>query len=267
MIGGFDNSILRRFRGWFRAAGAAMQAPGAACPCCGHGVRRDAADALGLCPACARAIPWIGRIRCPTCGRGEPCSDCARRKRTHFVQSRSAVRYDAAMKQLLARYKYRGDEALLALFARMLRRAYDAHLRVPALGARGFDCISYVPLSDERLQERGFNQAEQMARALAAAVGVPVHPLLRRVHHTGKMSFKSRRERLRDLSGVFAADAEGTAQLLRQAAHSGSTPEDGGCLLILLVDDVYTTGSTLNECASVVAAATGASVYGLTWAR
>lgn len=262
MIGSRESLIRKLLARLLGSAGSLLResSPGA-CPVCARSARGASAATLGLCPACAAAIPWIVAVRCATCGRGESCPDCSRRTHAHFVQNRSAVRYDDAMRQLLARYKYRGDEALLALFARMLRKPYEAHASCPQLQG-GFDCITYVPLSAGRLEERGFNQAEQMASALGASVGVPVLPLLSRVRHTGKQSFKSRRERLDDLSGAFAVDARGMAQLAAMLPDAQRRRPR-----VAVVDDVYTTGSTLNECAAVLESALDADVYGITWAR
>ncbi|WP_135552046.1 ComF family protein [Paenibacillus cymbidii] len=235
MIGSRESLIRKLLARLFGSAGSMLResAPGA-CPICARRVRGVSAATLGLCPACAPAIPWIAAVRCATCGRGESCPDCGRRERTHFVQSRSAVRYDEAMRHLLARYKYRGDEALLALFARMLRKPYEAHISSPQLQG-GFDCITYVPLNAGRLEERGFNQAEQMASALGSGVGVPVLPLLLRVRHTDKQSFKSRRERLADLSGAFAVDGGGMAELAATLADNRRRR-----IRVAVVDDVYT---------------------------
>lgn len=215
--------------------------------------------AFPLCAACCEAIPWIRHIACATCGRYEPCGDCPRRKDTYFVFSRSAVKYDAAMKQWLARWKYRGDERMLAVFEEMLVQAYwnvAAELR---LDGRAIDAIIHVPLSRQRLEERGFNQAERLARALSRRVQLPVLNLLTRTRHTDKQSLKTRAERLNDLQNAFAVVPEAVREW-------NAVPRERPARM-LLMDDVYTTGSTLNQCAKAIVESTGAEVYGLTWAR
>ena len=82
-------------------------------------------DELGLCHACYLRIPWIRKVVCPSCGRGEYCPDCRRKPHTHFSRSRSAVQYDETMKGLLARYKYRGDERLKAVLGHMLVHSFQ----------------------------------------------------------------------------------------------------------------------------------------------
>jgi ComF family protein len=170
--------------------------------------------------------------------------------------NRSAVCYSAEMKAWLARYKYRGDERLLQLFAAMLMYAYHKLLEAEEIHYDRFDYITFVPLSDQRLLERGFNQAELLAREIGMRVNTPVIALLNRVVHTDKQSFKRRSERLQDLGGAFMINPIPLNEL--QTVKP---------LRILLIDDVYTTGSTLNQCASVIREHTSAQVCGLTWAR
>lgn len=225
------------------------------CAYCGTVPRYSGLNPLGVCRTCFEAIPWVREIVCPICGRYEACPDCTRRVDRPLLLNRSAVQYDERMKELLALYKYRGDEKLKLLLGRMLVQAY----RLFPEGIR-FDVMTYVPLSRDRYAERGFNQAEQTARVLSAQVKVPVAPLLVRMRHTDKQSFKSRQERLQDLKGVFTVDSDRAARLKR---HFGS-----GKIRIVIVDDVYTTGSTLNQCAAAIREALPQSeVYGLCWAR
>ena len=222
-------------------------------------VNAGAAHRLPLCRRCAASIPWIrpGNIRCKHCGRPEDCPDCPRRKNPQIVANRSAVRYDGAMKDWLSLYKYRGDERLLAVFARMLEGVFDRMLDEFRLRREDIALVTHVPLSAERLEERGFNQAERIARALAASRRLPAAPLLRRTRHTGKQSFKTRADRLSDLAGVFEPLPDAKDRI-------AGIPQP----VIILIDDVYTTGSTLNECARTVRSiAPSARVYGLTWAR
>lgn len=270
------------FSGWFRPTFPACLMCGrdAGSPRSGDRVpppvRHPEARAvlMRLCPACSKAIPWIAVPVCRICGRPEACPDCPRRPQRQVIFNRSAVRYDGRMRELLARYKYGGSERLTPLMSAMLACAYERIAR--ELGGGGPHAIASVPLARERLEERGFNQAEQMARTVAAWYGVPYVPLLKRNRHTQRQSLKNRSSRLRDLKGIFTlADRE-----LLQAVQS-RYPQP---LRLLLADDIYTTGSTMNESASALRitassekrAATDTppgtivalpSIYGLTWAR
>lgn len=219
-------------------------------------------DELGLCHSCYTRIPWIREALCPTCGRGEFCSDCQRRPHSYFIRSRSAVRYDETMKELLARYKYRGDERLKTVLGQMLVHSY--HLlhkdrdTFPSESDSVKEFITFVPVSERRMIERGFNQAEQMANELGQRIGIPVIPLLKRSKHTDKQSFKKRSERLDDLEHVF----EVNESMYHNLGESSVTS-----FVIYIVDDVYTTGSTMNQCAKVLRDYISAEVFGLTWAR
>ncbi|MBP1965794.1 ComF family protein [Paenibacillus aceris] len=220
-------------------------------------------EKLGLCNSCYIRIPWIREALCRICGRGEVCYDCQRRQYAYFSQSRSAVRYDETMKGLLARYKYRGDERLKGIIGGMLVHAYhllqkEMEQQRCAESPSFQELITFVPVSERRLLERGFNQAEQMANELGRITGIPVVPLLNRSKHTDKQSFKRRSERLDDLTNVFEMDKMFQSQLTSYLAAS---------YVIYIVDDVYTTGSTMNQCAKVLSECLPVKVFGITWAR
>jgi competence protein ComFC len=219
-----------------------------------------------LCASCRHAIPWITSPVCRVCGRPEFCPDCPRRQHKHIRFSRSAVRYDTRMKDLLALYKYRGSERLEPVMAAMLAGAFE-RVCAELSGLRQappFQAITSVPLAQERLDDRGFNQAERMAVHLAEWYGVPYYPLLQRVRHTEKQSLKNRQSRLSDMKGNFIATPDA----------SRLTHADPNCpLRMLLVDDIYTTGSTVNECAHALKEAflhpntPEPEIYGALWAR
>ncbi|MGG1518947.1 hypothetical protein ABE504_26285 [Paenibacillus oryzisoli] len=167
------------------------------------------------------------------------------------------MRYDETMKELLARYKYRGDERLQAVLGAMLVHAFRlAQEKLGALTAEAHEVITFVPVSELRMQERGFNQAEQMARELGRRVGVPVVPLLSRLKHTDKQSFKGRHARIGDLANVFEVSVQEAGGLVGVAVTR-----------IYIVDDVYTTGSTMSQCARALGKEFSAEICGLTWAR
>lgn len=205
--------------------------------------------------------------------------------------NRSAVTYDAQMKEWLAQYKYRGNERYAPLLVEMMLRAYtmfhrevnvrmfDSRLRNAHNVPWSIHAVTSVPVSQERLRERGFNQAEVLARGLAASIKIPYFPLLERNRHTDKQSFKSRMDRLKDMEGVFGALQQAPEVLWsiskRGAANTGF-PEEVlrilGPLRILLIDDIYTTGSTINACAKVLRGYESflempIEIYSLTWAR
>lgn len=244
------------------------------CPTCGQAVKGEG-NPLGLCTSCFAAIPWITEVLCPVCGRGITCPDCLRGYQRNYRVNRSAVQYNDAMREWLARFKYRGDQQLAPLFGRMLYHGYrhlTDVLQRPVLDA--FDCLTYVPVSSERLAERGFNQAEEMAVALSRHVNLPIVPLLSRVKATSKQSQKSRTARFLDMHGAFALDAAGRPGLeqavaMRHARLAQQGKEPAAVVpQILLIDDVYTTGSTVDQCAATLRGELpAAEICTLTWAR
>jgi competence protein ComFC len=226
----------------------------------------------GLCETCRVSIPWIRTPLCRTCGRPEACPDCPRRTARQYTFCRSAVRYDERMKSLLALYKYRGSERLEALMAAMLAHSLErvwTELPEPPAGQPVFHLVTSVPLAPERLAERGFNQAERLALRLAGWYGILHLPILYRVRHTEKQSLKNRRSRLADMQGNFAAHET----MLTSRMYPGQANEN---FRIVLIDDVYTTGSTMNECARALKDAVVQAfllpveridIYGILWAR
>lgn len=238
---------------------------GLPCPICGRNAQRTDSTAIAipirhgeprrilsaLCFSCRRSIPWIVHPVCRICGRAERCEDCIRRQSRSYSISRCAVRYDNQMRDWLALYKYRGNEGVESVLAAMLAFAYE---RLCLSTSDSFDAITSVPLAPERLLDRGYNQAERLAQRLAEWYGLNYRPMLLRLRHTEKQSLKTRRSRVTDMRGNFAA--------VSSDLFSGK---------ILLVDDVYTTGSTLDECARILKQASqtndSTEIYGLLWAR
>lgn len=250
----------------------------------------------GICDACARAIPWIVRPRCLDCGRAIGCPDCSRTgpNERAFVMNRSAVMYNGLMREWLAQYKYRGNERYAGLLAGMLARAYALmerelspegrarHLRVGQMSRWMVHAVTSVPVSEVRLRERGFNQADAIATGLARQIKVPYLRLLQRKRHTDKQSFKTRMDRMRDMEDAFvtrphaielmsrafaAASAEKRMNMVPDRSNDALLP-----LRVLLIDDIYTTGSTVHACAEALrkhekALGQPIEVYCLTWAR
>ncbi|GAB6991327.1 comF operon protein ComFC [Paenibacillus pini] len=250
---------------------------------------------LGICINCAEAIPWIVEARCRYCGRGIGCPDCIRPEAAgrSFVCNRSAVYYSAEMREWLALYKYRGHERYAALFIAMMNNAYDrmdwemssniAGRRLPpkSIYRNSYwqpDAVTFVPVSQERLSERGFNQAEVLATGIALHKHMPSLPLLIRGENTAKQSFKSRQQRIDSMKHIFEMHPQ--AELMihsilrrKQAQKLHANKSQTELVRLLLVDDIYTTGSTIDACASVLHQSFSQmgriplEVYSLTWAR
>jgi ComF family protein len=177
-----------------------------------------------LCEACTRELPAIGPA-CPRCAAtgnaGAECGACIAEP-PHFDASRAAFVCAHPVDALIQSLKYGGQLALAALFAQEL------HQRLGDTGS--VELILPLPLHPARLAARGFNQAAEIARVLARLTGIHMDArLARRVRDTAPQTGLPWRERASNVRSAFACDA------------------DLGGLRIAVVDDVMTTGATLNE--------------------
>jgi ComF family protein len=157
---------------------------------------------------------------------------------------RSVAFYEGPLRQAIQSLKYRRDLAVADTSARLVLAAWqDCH--VPG------DLVVPVPAADERRRERGYNQAEALARGFAELAGLPFASAgLRRMgRHVSQVGL-SAAERRRNVVGAFAGDPRAVANRA-----------------IILLDDVCSTGSTLAACASALRAAGAGSVWGLTLGR
>jgi competence protein ComFC len=210
-----------------------------------------------LCASCVTRIPWITEVHCRTCGKPTLCSDCPRMERM-IKRSGSAVRYDASMRDWLIRYKYKGDARLEALFVRMMYRAcaHIAH-RIPTV-------VTYVPMSQERHDEKGFDPICGLAQGVARYMRAPLLRLVDRHRHTPQQSMLSRTARLTSVAGAFVVHEQGWDAFCRWAKRQRAPS-----VRVVFVDDVYTTGSTLHHCAIPVRDASAKAIQfeAVTWAR
>jgi competence protein ComFC len=252
---------MKRWREWVHAVLDVIYPPFPVCSLCACPVRNVSDTMIGgdgepscICRACEAKFAFIRDHICRVCGRpyptGETCGDCLRRTERYFMYSRSAVCYNEQMKEVLARYKYRGDRKLVEVMDILLYWAWQRYY-----AGMNIHCLTYIPLHEKRLIERTFNQAEEMARILGNRLRIPVYGLLERKKATEKQSKKNRTGRLHALENVFS-------YMEASEVHMPDVP------VIVLVDDVYTTGSTLNEAARTLKQKwPEAKIYGLTVAR
>lgn len=200
------------------------------------------ADDTLLCAACERLLLQAEHDRCVSCGArcvyGNLCAVCL--PGSGFDALHVLVTYEHPwIQELLHAYKYEGIHEAGRALAGLVRAAAERRWRIT-----GIVHTVPVPLSDRRFRERGFNQTALFAQALAAAVGATVTDALERVVETEQQATLDRSARHENMRGAFA-------------------PRIGVQGSVLLVDDVYTTGSTMRACAGALRLAGASRVIGV----
>ncbi len=194
-----------------------------------------------MCTACGVPFAYAGQR-----GFGGQCPSCLARP-PRFTRARAAVTYDARSKALLLPFKYADRTELARLFAPMMARAgasllHDADVLIP------------VPLHRARLRARGYNQAALLAASLGRLAQRPVlRDGLRRIRPTAPLGEHDVDTRASIMAGAIVAHPE------RAATIAGKR--------IVLVDDVMTSGATLNACADALLAAGASRVDAVVAAR
>ncbi|MFH1382771.1 MAG: ComF family protein [Chloroflexota bacterium] len=186
-----------------------------------------------ICPKCGR--PELNGILCPSCVNWDAAIDGIR----------SPFRFDGVMREAIHQLKYRNLRALAAPLARLLNDFLNAQ---PIAG----EVLVPVPLHGRRLRERGYNQSALLARELGKMANLPVVSdcLIRQRYNTSQARTASVEERRRNVAAAFSC---------RNDRLKGKH--------VVLIDDVATSGATLDACAAILKATGAASVWGLTLAR
>ncbi|MEX2161915.1 MAG: ComF family protein [Anaerolineales bacterium] len=199
------------------------------------------------CALCAGRAVRIEGSSCPICGlplgKERQCGACSANQ-YQFVSARSWAAYRGELRHAILSMKHRRNAALGVAFAKHLMEAFCGQ-------AWQIDLVIPIPLGARRHRERGFNQAELLARPFAEAAGLQLAAgVLVRLHETLPQFELSASERWKNLHGSFLADP---------APLKGKS--------VLLVDDIMTTGATLDSAAQALNKAGARSVYALTLAR
>lgn len=201
----------------------------------------------GVCPACWNALPRLAaEAACPRCalpGDGGPCASC-RREPPPLARSVAFGLYAGGLKTLLHAFKFRGWDLLAApCGARLAEAARAADL------ASGADALVPVPSTPRRNRARGYDPAALLAESAARRLRLPARALLSRTRDARPQSELPAADRRANVDGAFAASASARGRVL------------------VLVDDVSTTGATLFSAARALAFAGAAEIRGLVLAR
>jgi ComF family protein len=192
---------------------------------------------------CALSLPHLPSERCGVCAlpltSGSTCGNCLQGAPAYDTVS-AAYAYAFPVDALIQAFKYRGDLSLAPLLAAHLVREVTANV----------DVIVPMPLAPARLRERGFNQAHELARRVGGALALPVLlSACRKVTETPPQAALPWTERARNVRGAFVCDVQLAGKR------------------VAIIDDVMTTGATLNELARNIKRAGASHVQGWVIAR
>jgi ComF family protein len=203
-----------------------------------------------VCEACRKSLPRITPLSCRICGaplsehwRVKVCPDC-KLQRPKLTRIRSVFLYEGPVIRMVHEMKF----SKRARFARYFSE--EMYLFLLEHFVQQAEAIVPVPLHRSREWQRTFNQARLMAEHLSALTGIPVQNYLRRTRNTIPQTFLSGQARRKNLEGAFT---------VKQGIDLPKS--------VLLIDDVITTGATLEACSILLRKAGVRKIYGLTVAR
>lgn len=207
--------------------------------------RANLSDGRALCDDCDQDLPRLSPPFCQRCGEAFQgriedefvCPNCSDLKFA-FEFARSALVRDERTLEMIHRFKY-GRELHLAQDLGWLAAESFADPRLAIALAERWPLVP-VPLHRQRLQHRHFNQAEEICRVLAQRTGLPQIKALKRIRSTEHQTRLSRTQRMENLRGAFIVTRAGRRRVEKSPAG------------VVLVDDVFTTGSTVDECAKIL---------------
>lgn len=200
----------------------------------------------GLCWRCQRKIKRIEGTHCEKCGmkilEGERfCTTCKNTK-YDFTKARAAFVFDEVSSALVHGLKFKAKKFTAKMLAREMAKVFEDMKIAP-------DMIIPVPLHAKRKGKRGFNQSELIAEELSKLVEIQTEPnILSRIRQTSSQRGLSQKSRKENLEGAFACEQ-------RELVKNKS---------VLLIDDVFTTGTTVDECSKVLRKAGAKNVFVLT---
>ena len=192
------------------------------CPFCGE-IQKEEVP----CSSCLKHTKELTAIVCNICGAYPEHCHCGLRK-FGFKRNVSAFTYEGAPRNLLLRYKQRGKPQLAAFMSKRMYYHIKARL------GEEFSCVTYVPQTHQSSMKRGYHPAKELARQIAERLDLPCKDLLVRVGNK-QQKYVSTSDRW--------ANAKQNYAVCRNAKVEGR---------VLLIDDLFTTGATLNACAELL---------------
>jgi ComF family protein len=201
-----------------------------------------------VCPACYEGLRLLPQRICPACAKpiqsehADGCRECKERG-NEFSYVLAAGVYEGALKEMIHYMKFNNKKSAAKVAAGLIMERVDHKIFT------GADMIVPAPLSRGSAAERGYNQTYEVAKVLSAQTGIPLAQSVRKIRETLPQNKLDRKERLKNLKGAFEVKDD----------VSGKT--------VVVVDDVFTTGATINEIARTLKKASAKEVRGLVIAR
>jgi ComF family protein len=216
-----------------------------ACPICGKPAPYVAGVRTRVCPSCQLKLSFIKDPVCLKCGKelkddeNEYCYDCKKREHA-YTQGAAVFAYNDGIKQSIYRFKYKNRREYATFYAEEIYKSKKHLIRT-----WNPDVIIPVPLHRLKLRKRGYNQAQLIAEELGKLLKIPVdHTYLIRKNNTKPLKELSDTDRMKNLQNAF--------QIVKNGVDYRK---------IMLIDDIYTTGSTVDECARMLFEAGAQKVY------
>lgn len=216
------------------------------CPICDEVV---SLSKQGICSGCLKRVQYVLPPRCCKCGKhlesaeDEYCSDCA--ERTHYFDAGRALYEYSSVAQAIYRFKYSGRREYAEVFGEEMAFYLREFIREIQP-----DGLLPVPMYPGKERVRGYNQSALLAKALGRETGLPVYEkLVKRVRNTKPLKMLNPEERLNNLKKAFILNENGVK-----------------LKVVVIIDDIYTTGSTIDEIAKVLRCAGVQKIYFITLA-
>ncbi|QFJ54001.1 ComF family protein [Pseudobutyrivibrio xylanivorans] len=201
----------------------------------------------GFCQSCQKKIRLVGKDYCLKCGapvnnpQAEFCTSCKNASHV-YTQNKAVFRYSGDMKNAMYRFKYSNKRCYGKVFAKYAVKSYGKWLQ-----QNNIEAIIPVPMYQKKERKRGYNQAEIFAKALSDVSGIPVNSkIVRRNGDTVAMKQLNSLKRKKNLLKAFSL-AKNDVQFKK----------------VLIVDDIYTTGTTMDEVAKILRSGGVQEVYGM----
>lgn len=243
------NSFVKKFWKNLNSLFLDLLYPEYRCIFCGNEAKDNY---LNVCDRCKNKVTFLKEEGvCLKCGMplasdfDKVCASCKKYEYA-FDLARAVAAYDGDVVSAVHSFKYSGQKFKAKYMARMMASKFlELNLKV--------DYITFVPMFEDKKKERGFNQAELLAENFAKIVDLPLISVLDKICETESQTTFDAKVRMKNLQGSIALNKE-IAKKIKGAN-------------VLIIDDVFTTGATLNECSKLLKKAKVKNVYCITIAK